>query len=141
MIVLDTNVVSALLTGARHPVLVPVRNWAAQQGPGDVYVTAITRAEVAVGVAKLEDGRRKAALTQAAAAYFEAMEPHTLDFTSAVADRYAAVTVARQRAGRPISILDAQIAAIALHAKASLATRNTKDFEGVGLRLIDPYQA
>lgn len=68
------------------------------------------------------------------------MEPYTLDFTAAVAERYATVTLARRQAGRPIPILDAQIAAIALHAKASLATRNTKDFEGIGLSLINPYQ-
>lgn len=116
-----------------------MRQWASQQNPSEVYVTAITRAEIAVGVAGLEDGRRKRALADAAAAYFEAMEPYTLDFTAAVADRYATVTTARRLAGRPISILDAQIAAITLHAKASLATHNTKDFEGIGLRLIDPY--
>ena len=141
MIVLDTNVVSALLTRATHPGLLPVRRWASSQNPHELHVTAVTRAEIAVGIALLPDGRRKRALTEAAAAYFEAMEPYTLPFTAATAERYADVTVARRQNGRPISILDAQIAAIALHAKASVATRNTKDFEGIGLRLIDPYRA
>jgi len=38
-----------------------------------------------------------------------------------------------------ISQFDAQIAAIALHNGLALATRNVKDFEGCGLRLVDPW--
>lgn len=62
-------------------------------------------------------------------------------FGSAAAEQFALVLAQRQRAGRPISTGDAQIAAIALAANLKLVTRNTKDFEGIGgLQVINPLQ-
>lgn len=64
-----------------------------------------------------------------------------LPFDSSAADRYGAVVMRRQRRGRPISVLDAQIAAICLARGADLATRNVKEFSGVGLTVVDPFTA
>lgn len=46
----------------------------------------------------------------------------------------------RRTLGRPIEVADAQIAAVCLVHDATLATRNTDDFEGLGLALIDPWR-
>ena len=52
---------------------------------------------------------------------------------------YAEIVAARRGAGRPISQFDAQIAAIAVQNGLALATRNLRDFEGCGLRLVNPW--
>lgn len=57
----------------------------------------------------------------------------------AAAGRYAAVVVEREHAGAPISGFDAQIAAVCRAYRAVLATRNTEDFDRVGLELSDPW--
>lgn len=54
---------------------------------------------------------------------------------------YADILAARTRAGRTISAVDAQIAAISRQHEASLATRNTADFTGTGIDLINPWDA
>ena len=64
-----------------------------------------------------------------------------LPFDEAAAHAYAEIAAARRRAGRPITQLDAQIAAIARSRDAGIATRNVADFEGCGISVIDPWQA
>jgi len=64
-----------------------------------------------------------------------------LPFDSAAAFAYASVVEQRRTAGRPISQLDAQIAAIALSRRAVLATRNMSDFEGCGVALQNPWES
>lgn len=62
-----------------------------------------------------------------------------LSFDEAASAEYAEVLVARERAGLPISMADAQIAAICSVHRAVCATRNTKDFGQVGVKLVDPW--
>jgi toxin FitB len=58
----------------------------------------------------------------------------------AAARAYAAIAANRRIAGRPISQFDCQIAAIARVHEASVATRNTRDYEGCGIMVIDPWR-
>jgi predicted nucleic acid-binding protein len=139
VIVLDTNIVSVLMAKDAHEDDQAVLDWLDTRVPSEVFVTVVTRAEIAYGVSALPDGKRKQTLGLAAAEFFKAMEPHTLPFGISEADKYGQIVAARKRAGRPISILDAQIAAIASCASAALATRDVSGFEGVGLRLVNPY--
>lgn len=137
MIVLDTNVLSELMRSAGSPA---VMEWVDAQPAAELAVTAMTVAEVFHGVRRLADGRRKAALEAAALRMFEEdFVQAPLGFDHAAALVYADVVVQRERAGRPISTADAQIAAIARQHAASLATRNVRDFDGLGLDLIDPW--
>lgn len=103
-------------------------------------VTSITRAEIFSGIAHLPRGNRRTALHDAANQAFASF-PGALPFDHSSAEDYAAVREVRKAEGRPISMQDAMIAAIARQTGAGLATRNTKDFEGLGLRLIDPWTA
>ncbi len=136
MIILDTNVVSELMrpAGDRR-----VLNWMHETGDGELATTAITVAEIEYGLARLPDGSRADALRTAAAALWESFATAILPFDTAAARDYGALMAARERAGRPTSAFDAQIAAIAKVYKAKVATRNVADFQGMGLKLIDPW--
>lgn len=137
MIVLDTNVISELMRREPDP---KVLAWVAAQPRALLATTHITEAEILYGIAALPEGRRRTALLAAAEAMFaEDFIGRILPFGAAAAARYPGIVVARRRAGNPIEGFDALIAATALAAGASVATRDTGGFMGCGLTLIDPW--
>jgi predicted nucleic acid-binding protein len=138
MIVLDTNVLSELMRPEPEQ---PIIAWMDRQDPSRLFLTAVTVAEILYGIARLPDGKRKSGLREAGAAVLdEEFAGRILPFDEIAAICYADVVCERQRSGRPISMADAQIAAICrtLNA-ATLATRNIQDFEGIGLDLVNPW--
>jgi toxin FitB len=138
MIVLDTNIVSELLRPAPAS---SVEAWLAVRDGATVYFTAVGEAELRLGVAILPAGRRRTALAQAIDEMLEEDFRHRiLPFDRAAARAYAAIAADRRAAGRPISQFDCQIAAIARAHEAALATRNTSDYEGCGIEVIDPWR-
>ena len=137
MIILDTNVISELL---RPEPAKQVERWLAAQDGAQVYFTSIGEAELRHGVAILPAGKRRNALTAAIEGLLdEDFRDRVLPFDRAAALSYASIAAARRAAGRPISQFDCQIAAIALTHKAAVATRNTSDYEGCGVELINPW--
>ena len=105
-----------------------------------MFVTAVTEAEVLTGIAILPEGRRKRTLADAAKRTFDGlMGGRVLPFDSAAARVYAEIAAARRAAGRPISQLDGQIGAIARSHSMAVATRNVRDFEDMGIDLINPW--
>lgn len=137
MIVLDTNVVSELLRATPEPAVLA---WLQQTSSTGLYTTAVTVAEIRYGIARLPEGRRRQTLHQAANEIFAAFPRQVLPFDLAAATAYADVVADRETDGNPISGFDAQIAAICRSQAATLATRNTKDFTGIGISIIDPWQ-
>jgi predicted nucleic acid-binding protein len=138
MILLDTNVVSELMKSAPDE---NVAQWIAAQPPATLYTTSITQAEILHGAMLLPAGKRRAAIETAAAAMFEVdFSRRILAFGSEAALPYARIAADRRKAGRPISQFDAQIAAIARAAGATIATRNAADFAGCGVKVVDPWQ-
>lgn len=137
MIVLDTNVVSELMRAS------PAENvfdWVAGQPAQSLYITSISLAEIVHGILLLPAGRRRSAIQAAAESMFSVeFGGRILPFEASAARACAKIAVDRRHAGRPISSFDAQIAAIALVARATLATRNVSDFEGCGLKLMNPW--
>jgi predicted nucleic acid-binding protein len=137
MIVLDTNVVSELL---RPAPATQVEAWLSAQDGAEVYFTAVGEAELRHGVAILPAGKRRTALTKAIEGILEEdFRDRILPFDRAAASAYAAIAAKRRAAGRPISQFDCQIAAIARAHEAAVATRNTGDYEGCGIEVIDPW--
>lgn len=137
MIVLDTNVVSEIMRRQPDP---GVLRWLDAQVPGDLWLSAVAAAELMFGVARLPDGARKQQLAQVVAAVLEQdFAGQVFAFDLAAASVYAEMVAQRERTGRSIAMADAQIAAICLNHGASLATRNTKHFEGLGLTIINPW--
>ena len=137
MIILDTNVLSELL---RPEPARQVGRWLSAQDGAKVYFTTVGEAELRHGVAILPAGKRRNALTTAIEGLLdEDFRDRVLPFDRAAARAYATVAAARRSAGRPISQFDCQIAAIARAHEATVATRNTSDYEGCGVELIDPW--
>jgi toxin FitB len=139
VILLDTNVLSELI---RRDPDDGVLSWMNSLDAAALATTAITAAELLYGVARLPAGRRKDLLSEAVHGLIEddlggRVEP----FDASSAAHYAALVSDRERAGRPISAADAQIAAICRKLSATLATRNTDDFEATGIELIDPWHS
>jgi hypothetical protein len=139
MIVLDTNVISELM---RTEASAQVVEWVDDQTADDVYLSAVTLAELLYGIARLPEGRRREGL----AGHLQAMldddfQHRVLAFDEIAALHYADIAASRERAGRPISAADAQIAATCRSHGAVLATRNVEDFLGTGVEAVNPWAA
>ncbi len=134
MIIIDTNVVAELMRSEPHDKVVAWSNTI-----GQVHTTAVTLAEIEYGIARLPNGRRKDQLTAAAARVFIDFDDVVMPFDAPAARSYAGIVIARETVGRPISVADAQIAAICASRQATLATRNTRDFDATGIRLVNPW--
>jgi predicted nucleic acid-binding protein len=137
VIVLDTNVLAELVR--REPAEAVVR-WLTGQRPASIFVTAITQAEMLSSVESVPSGKRRIQLAGAIGKIFtEEFAGRILPFDEEVAPVYARIVSDRRRAGRPISQLDAMIAAIARTRSASVATRNGASFAGCGIALVNPW--
>jgi hypothetical protein len=138
MILLDTNVISELMKETPN---VKVLAWTDQQLDTDLYFSAISKAEVEWGIALLADGKRKQHLADAAVEVFAMFEGRCLDYTCRVAPFYVAIALYSKQVGRPMSVEDMLIAAVAQANDAVLATRNVADFDFLPeLALVNPWE-
>ena len=136
--ILDTNVVSELL---RPTPSTQVMQWLNAQSPDDLWLNGVVVSELLFGLARLPAGSRKRQLTEAFAAMLsEDFAGRVLPFDLEAAVIYAELPAGREASGRPVAMADAQIAAICLAHGATLATRNLKHFEGLGLSLVSPWE-
>lgn len=139
MMILDTNVVSEFMRVSPDRRVV---DWHRHQASGGMFVTSVTEAEVLAGVEILPAGKRRDQLRLLAKGIFgEDFKDRVLPFESSAASCYALMLAERRQRGKPIAPLDAQIAAIARSRRATVVTRNTKDFEDCGIGLVDPWTA
>ena len=137
MILLDTNVLSALM---RDPSDAAVVAWLDEQNPARIWTTTVAMFEIRFGLARLAEGRRRAALEAA----FEALLREDLAGRVAPLDRAAAeaaglLAARRAAAGRAVDVRDTLIAGIALARRAAVATRNTRHFDDVETGVVNPW--
>ena len=138
MIILDTNVLSALMRQAPEA---PVVAWLDRQPAESVWITSITLFETRLGIALLPKGRRRQTLEAAFAQLLqEDLENRILDFDSTAATAAASLAAGRQKAGRPVDMRDTQIAGIALARRAMLATRNVRHFQDLNVSVVNPWE-
>ena len=138
MIILDTNVLSALMRTAPDATVV---RWLDHQPAESIWITSITLFEARLGLALLPKGRRRQSLESAFDRLVEDdLENRVVDFDRAAATEAAALAAARQKAGRPVDMRDTQIAGIALARRAALATRNVRHFQDLSITVIDPWE-
>jgi predicted nucleic acid-binding protein len=139
MILIDTNVVSELMRPAPAPAVLA---WFSDRNAADLFLSAVSEAELRAGAAYLPAGRRREGLVAAIDAMVaEDFGGRVLSFDSAAAKSYAVNAAARRAAGQPIAEADCQIAAIAHAQGAVVATRNVADFRGCGVEIIDPWKS
>jgi predicted nucleic acid-binding protein len=137
VIVLDTNVISELM---RQVPSDDVLRWVDRYPADEVFITAITAAELAYGIERMPDGQRKAVLAvKVSELLTEDFQGQILPFDGVAAAYYGEIVAEREQQGSPISMADAQIAAICRRFAACLATRNTKDFVDAGVTLLNPW--
>ncbi|MBB3521762.1 hypothetical protein FHX03_001071 [Rhizobium sp. BK456] len=115
-------------------------NWLDGYDVETLFLTTIAVAEMRYGLELLDDGRRKATLISDFNKIESEFSGRILGFSLSAANRYGLLEAQRKRAGRPMETKDAMIAAICLANGATLATRNTRDFEGLDLKLVNPFE-
>jgi predicted nucleic acid-binding protein len=119
-----------------------VTTWLQGQPQRLLYTTALTQAEIALGVAMLPQGRRRAELAYRARMQWELQfEGRVLEFNSVAAAAVLECASLRAAAELPVSVPDIWIAALARVHGATLVTRNTRDYEHCGVRLLNPWDA
>src|SRR3569833_1432033 len=139
MIILDTNVVLEPSRGEPKRQMVA---WMDRQDQEQLWLTAITAAELLAGVEKFPPGRERGIReAEVSSVLDEHFRGKILPFDLDASFYYARLAGPPLRAERNVRTMDFQIAAIALSHGAAVATRNIRDFDGCGVELINPWDA
>ena len=138
MIILDTNVVSALMQTERNAGL---EQWINRQ-PRDIFwLTAVSYFELRAGIERLATGRHRQRLEDALARVLELrIGNEILPVDDRAARAAASIAAARERIGRPVEFRDTLIAGIAVANRAELATRNVRHFQDLDISVINPFE-
>ncbi|MGH8336198.1 MAG: type II toxin-antitoxin system VapC family toxin [Gammaproteobacteria bacterium] len=137
MTVVDTDVLSALMRREINPIVIA---WLDRQPAESIWTTAITEFEVRFGLDLLPSGRRKRQLQHAFELVLnEDFQGRILPFDSGAAAVAAGLAARRRSDGKPVDFRDIEIAGIASVRRATLATRNTRHFEDLGIEIVNPW--
>lgn len=137
MNLIDTNVISEVM---RISPSLRVVEWLNQQDAGSLYISTVTIGEIEYGLRILPEGKRRQELKERFERFIKrAFTQRILAYDEAAARAYGDLMGFRKELGRPMSVPDGQIAAIARSAGLAIATRNIGDFEACGVKLIDPF--
>ncbi len=137
MVIIDADVVSEMMRTEPNPQVVA---WLSRQPVTKVHLTALSVAEILYGLKRMPEGKRRQDLEGRFQHVLETgFRGRVLAFDENAAVAYGAIMADRQAEGRPMSVVDGQIAAIAMTKGASLTTRTVKDFAGCGLELQNPF--
>ena len=138
MIVLDTNVLSALMLRVPDRKIV---SWLDNLPPESIWTTSITIFEIRFGLETLDKGKHQQRLKDTfEIALKEEFLGRILVFDKIAADEAALVSAEKRKVGRSIEIRDAMICGIARARHASVGTRNVKHFEGTKVSIINPWE-
>ena len=137
----DTNVLSEFSRrGEPDP---RVKSWLKAAAPGSLYVSVLTMAELRRGMELLASGKRRDQLEEwLEGELLQSFEDtNVLPVTKPIGDRWAVLSARAQGKGIQLAVLDGLIAATALEHDLIVATRNVKDFVGVGVEVFNPWDA
>lgn len=138
MIILDTNVLSALM---RQTPDTEVVAWLDRQPRTSVWTTSVTILEVQFGLQILSAGKRRSLLMEAFEAVLDTIGKRVASFDTAAAQLAGDLMAVRQKKGQPIELRDTMIAGIVLARHATLATRNTAHFADISAAVVNPWAA
>ena len=136
MIILDTNVLSALMRKAADKNVVA---WLDKQPSTSIWTTSVTILEIQFGLQILPAGKRRSVLIKAfETVLVDEMGRRVAPFDTVAAQYAAELMASRHKKGRPVELRDTMIAGIVLACHATLATRNTPHFEDLSVRVVNP---
>jgi toxin FitB len=137
MIILDTNVVSAMMSASPDRRVIA---WLDGQPLESLWITVISVFEIRYGIDTLETGRRRQTLEDAfARAITEDFQARVIALDESAASAAAAIAARRRKTGRPIELRDTLIAGIASSRRAAIATRNARHFQDLDVPVVDPW--
>jgi toxin FitB len=138
MLVLDTNVLSALMRPSLNN---PVVIWLDSQAGISVWTTAVSVMEIRFGLTAMPIGRRRdQQIAEFKRIMDEELERRVLAFDSEAAEETGLLMGSRQIAGRSRDLRDSMIAGIVIAQRATLATRNVRHFDDLPFRVVDPWK-
>ncbi len=136
---LDTNVISELTRPRTEP---RVQQWVAAQEFGTLFISVVSLGEMEKGFTTMSDLPKRARLeTWLEQQLAELFRGQVLPLTQAIAKRWGVFDGLRQMAGRPLAVPDGMIAATAFEHDLTVVTRNDKDFQGLGLSILNPWES
>jgi toxin FitB len=139
MIVLDTNVLSALMRQSPDKQVI---DWLDQQPRSSIWTTSVTILEIRFGLQVLPVGKRRSALIQAFdKALLDKIERRVAPFDTTAAQQAGDLMALRHKKGRVGELRETMIAGIVLACHATLATRNTSHFEGLSVPVVNPWSS
>jgi predicted nucleic acid-binding protein len=136
MIVLDTNVLSALMRQSADKQVV---DWLDRQPRSSIWTTSVTILEIRFGLQILPVGKRRSALIQSFEALLDKIERRVAPFDTTAAQQAGDLMALRHKKGRPGELRDTMIAGIVLACHATLATRNISHFEDLSVPVVNPW--
>ncbi len=137
MIILDTNVLSALMRQAPDERVVA---WLDQQPRTSIWTTSVTVLEVRYGL-QIMAGKRRALLIEGFESLLDKLGHRVAAFDAEATQQAGDLMASRHKKGRPGDLRDTMIAGIVLVRHATLATRNTAHFEDAAVPLVNPWTA
>jgi toxin FitB len=138
MIILDTNVLSELML---HTPDQNVLSWIDRQPRSSIWTSSLTVFEIRFGIAIIPAGKRRSAMMDDFERVLNSFDRQVVSFDIGAAEHAGTLMASRRLRGRPREDRDTMIAGIVLANHATLATRNIRDFEDTGAKLIDPWAA
>lgn len=138
MIVLDTNVLSALMRQVPDAKAV---DWLDGQSRTSIWTTSVTILEIRFGLQVMAAGKKRALLSEAFESLLDKMGHRIAALDYEAASRAADLMASRQRRERPVELRDTMIAGIVLARHATLATRNVIHFEDLSVPVVNPWLA
>jgi len=138
MIILDTNVLSALMQQQPDPQVVA---WLDDQPAESIWLNSITLFEARYGLALLAPGQGKNMLQERFEQLLQDdLQNRVLLFDANAATHAAQLAADRKARGRPVDVRDTFIAGIALARRATLATRNIRHFDDLSVPVVNPWE-
>ena len=136
-LLLDTNIPSESIRSQPDP---KVDAWIRGQDDETLHLSVVTIGELRKGLDLAPQGKRRSELEEwLEKDLIPTCDGRILPVTKVIAEKWGALSAQRQLVGRPLSMADGLIAATALEHGLTLVTRNVKDFDLLGVTILNPW--
>jgi predicted nucleic acid-binding protein len=136
---IDTNVISEFVKATPSA---NVLLWMRAARPETLFASVVTFGEIRLGIENMPVGKRRSDLENWLAVGLPGwFQSQLLPVTKEIADQWGRLTISAKRRGMMLSTTDGLIAATALEHGMTLVTRNVKDFVGLGVSILNPWDA